>query len=110
MVHKVVCLDCRKSFSQGTDFEKVKELNCVECGRKMLLLPHRFRAPKRTEIKKWETLKYLTSNGFLYQHVYKNIEIKNGITSYQKYVNYPETIRDTKEFVEKYKEQAIKNE
>jgi hypothetical protein len=110
MGHKIVCLDCRKSFSQGTDFEKIKEINCVECGKKMTLLPHRFRAPKSTDIKKWETVKYLISNGFVYQHIYKNIEIKNGIISYQNYANYPENIRDAKEFVEKYKEQVIKDQ
>ena len=33
---------------------------------------------------------------------------KNGITSYENYVEYPDNIRDAKEFVEKYKNQSRK--
>ena len=31
-----------------------------------------------------------------------------GVTSYQNYATYPDNIRDAKEFIEKYKEQARK--
>ncbi|OFY12975.1 MAG: hypothetical protein A2X11_11550 [Bacteroidetes bacterium GWE2_42_24] len=75
----------------------------------MTLLSHRFRPPKKTDDKKWETVKYLIENGFYYDHVYQKIETNcNGVTSYQNYATYPDNIRDAKEFVEKYKEQARK--
>ncbi len=108
MGHKVVCLDCKKSFSQGTDFNDRKEANCPDCGRPMALLPHRFRPPKKSDDEKWETVKFLIDNGFYFQHIYEKVETKNGVTSYQNYVAYPDNIRDAKEFVERYKHQARK--
>lgn len=75
----------------------------------MTLLSTRFRPPKKTDDKKWETVKYLIENGFFYDHVYQKIETNiNGVLSYQNYATYPDNIRDAKEFVEKYKEQARK--
>ena len=108
MGHKVVCLECKKSFSQGTDFNDRREANCPDCGKPMTLLPHRFRPPKKTEDKKWETVKFLIENGFFYQHIYEIVETKNGVTNYQNYAKYPENLRDAKQFVEQYKDQARK--
>lgn len=108
MGHKVVCLECKKSFSQGTDFKDRKEANCPDCGKPMTLLPHRFRPPKKTEDKKWETVNFLIDNGFYYQHIYEVVETKNRVTNYQNYAKYPDSLRDSKEFVEKYKDQARK--
>ena len=107
MGHKKVCLDCHICLNR--DFDPGSELNypCPECGKHMKLLPHRFRPPKKSDDKKWETVKYLIENGFNYQHIYKTVETKNGVTSYENYAEYPENIRDAKEFVKKYKEQAI---
>lgn len=74
----------------------------------MIMLPHRFKPPKKTDDKKWETVKFLIENGFYFQHVYKNVESKsNGIIVSENYVKYPENIKDAKEFVEKYKNQAL---
>ncbi|WP_222707323.1 hypothetical protein, partial [Pontibacter qinzhouensis] len=109
MGHKVVCLDCKKSFSQGTDFNDRKEANCPDCGKQMALLPHRFRPPKKSEEKKWETVKFLIDNGFYYQHIYETVtKTINGFTKYENLVPYPDNIRDAKEFVERYKNQARK--
>ena len=108
MGHKVVCLDCKKSFSQGTDFNDRKDANCPDCGKPMTLLSHRFRPPKKSEDRKWETVKFLIDNGFYYQHIYEVVETKNGVTSYQNYAKYPDNLQDAKEFVKKYKDQAIK--
>ncbi|PRY83198.1 hypothetical protein [Mongoliibacter ruber] len=108
MGHKVVCLECKKSFSQGTDFNDRREANCPDCGKSMTLLPHRFRPPKKTEDKKWETVKFLIENGFYYQHIYEIVETKNGVTNFQNYAKYPDNLRDAKEFVEQYKDQARK--
>jgi hypothetical protein len=48
----------------------------------------------------------LVENGFSYYHIYKTLEKKNGIIiSYQGYVQYPDNLKEAKEFVEKYKEQ-----
>lgn len=106
MGHKAVCLDCKKSFSQGTDYENRKETLCLNCGKPMMLLSQRFRPPRKTDDKKWETVKFLVLNGFYYQKVYEKIETRNGITSYSNPVKYPENLRDAKEFIVKYKDQS----
>ena len=75
----------------------------------MTLLPHRFKPPKKTEDKKWETVKFLIEHGFYYQHIYKKVETtENGNIVYENYAKYPENLKDAIEFVEKYKEQARK--
>jgi hypothetical protein len=74
----------------------------------MTLLPHRFRPPKKTEDKKWETVKFLIENGFIYQHIYEIVETKNGITNHRNYAKYPDNLLDAKEFIEQYKDQAKK--
>jgi transposase-like protein len=98
MGHKKVCFTCRKSFNLGSDHENVKEPNCLECGVKMTLMPPRFRPPKKTEIKKWETAAFLIKNGFPYHHIF-DYEVSGN------YVPYPENIKEAKYFIEKYKEQ-----
>jgi len=110
MGYKVVCLDCRKAFSQGTDYRNFRESVCPYCGTKMMFLDQKFKPPKKTDKEKWETVKFLTENGFYYQRVYEKIEIRNGvIISYQNPVAYPENLREANEFVIRYKIQA-KNE
>ena len=80
---------------------------CPECGKEMILLPHRFRPPKKTDEEKWKTVKFLIENGFYYQHVYKDRRyIKLDV--HENYISYPETLKEAKEFVEKYRDQARK--
>jgi len=74
----------------------------------MILLSHRFRPPKKSDDKKWETVKYLIENGFYYDHVYQKSEIKNGIKIYLNYAKYPDNLREAIDFVDKYREQARK--
>jgi len=58
--------------------------------------------------KKWSTVKYLIDNGFAYQHIYEEIETKDKKKIIRINVAYPDNLRDAKEFVNKYKHQAIK--
>ena len=108
MGYKKVCIECRVTLNRSFDTGTEQTYPCPECGKSMILLPHRFRPPKKTEQKKWETVKFLIAHGFYYQHVYEIIEKEKGITSYKNYAMYPENIKDAKEFVEKYKSQARK--
>ena len=110
MGYKNVCLTCRKAFNMGTDNDNIRQAKCPECGDLMTLMNHRFRPPKKDDIKKWDTVRYLVQNGFVYQHVYAKIEMKgNVVTSVQDYVRYPETLKEAEEFVKKYKRQALKD-
>ena len=54
-----------------------------------------------------EKIKYLIENGSFYQHIYKEIKYKN-MDVHENYIDYPETLREAKEFVERYKGQARK--
>lgn len=92
------------------DFDPSSQLKypCPKCGKPMLLLPHRFRPPKKNDDKGWELVNYLIENGFRFQHIYQL-----GSDDYNKkltdnYISYPKNLRDAKEFVEKYKGQARK--
>ena len=107
MGHKSVCIDCRKALNREFDSGSGRLYPCPECGNPMILLPHRFRPAKKTDDEKWRTVKYLIENGFLYQHLYKETRYKN-MDVPENYIDYPETLREAKEFVEKYKERAIK--
>ena len=110
MGYKKVCLDCRKAFNHPVNLEKEHISICPQCKKPMLELFHLFQPPKQTDIKKWEVVKYLVNNGFRYFHVWKTIlkNSKGEITSYENYAKYPDNMREAKEFVEKYQDQAIK--
>lgn len=107
MGYKSICLDCKKSFSQGSDLRNRHESNCPDCGEPLTMMPHRFRPPKKTEVKKWETIRFLVEHGFPFQHIYRDIKTqRDGSKTYESLVPYPENLRDAKTFVEEYKEQA----
>lgn len=63
----------------------------------MTLVNHKFKPPKKSEIKNWEMVKLLVENGFKFQAVYEQIE--KGV--FLK-VNYPKNLIDAKEFIKKY--------
>ena len=106
MGHKSVCIDCRKTFNREFDSGSGREYKCPDCGKPMALYPHRFRPPKKADDMKWATVKYLFENGFNYQHIYGNSGFSQYLNREISYIEYPENLRDAKEFVEKYKSQA----
>ncbi|HYC84133.1 MAG TPA: hypothetical protein VEB86_02880 [Chryseosolibacter sp.] len=53
-------------------------------------------------------MKYLVDNGFTYQHIYEEIETKDKQKIKRINVAYPDNLRDAKEFVTKYRDQAIR--
>ena len=108
MGDKSVCFDCKKTFNRKFESGLNREYKCPNCGNQMTLLPHRFRPPKTTDKSKWDTVKFLVDNGFYYQHIYEHLENNNRINQPENYVEYPDNLRDAKEFVEKYKTQARK--
>ena len=108
MGDKKVCLDCKISFNREFDSGSELTYPCPECGKSMALLPHRFRPPKKTDKNRWEVVKFLIDNGFYFQHICEIDETNNHINRVEKYVRYPDNLRDAKEFVIKYKNQARK--
>ena len=111
MGYKKVCLDCRKAFNRSADLEKVHISTCPQCAKQMTELYHLFQPPKQTDIKKWGVVKFLVENGFRYYHIkeIRSIDKKTEkAAEYENYAKYPDSMKDAKEFIELYKEQAIK--
>ncbi len=100
MGHKVVCLNCRKAFSIGTDFTAHVPSKCPECDNTLELFNQRFRPPKKAEVKAWKVIAYLFQNGFYFQHVKAK---GDEMTNKEGYINYPSTMKEAVEFVKKYK-------
>ena len=108
MGHKKVCLDCRESLNLDVSDYAVEIYSCAKCGKPMTLLPHRFRPPKKTDEKGWELVEFLINNGFPFQHIYQEGSNEYFKKPAQNFVPYPTNIRDAKEFILKYKDQAKK--
>lgn len=89
MGHKKVCFSCRKAFSLYDYEAKNVNLTCPECGVDTILLNHKFRPPKRDDLKKWQLAKFLVDNGFHFNHVYKDNRL----------IHYPTNMEDAKRFV-----------
>ncbi|MGB3778823.1 MAG: hypothetical protein WA960_10730 [Tunicatimonas sp.] len=89
--------------------EKIHISTCPQCGKQMTELYHLFEPPKQTDIKKWNVVKFLVEKGFRYYHVWEQASRneKGEICGTVYYAKYPESMKDAKEFVELYKEQAI---
>ena len=47
MGYKNICLNCKISFNQGTDFDKIFLLNCTTCGSAMTQVDQKFKPPKK---------------------------------------------------------------
>lgn len=109
MGHKKVCLECKLTFNRDFDFGSDLTYPCPECQKSMILLPHRFRPPKKSDDKGWQLVKFLIDNGFYFQHIYQNgsDELNGKLTN--NYVSYPKNLREAKEFIITYKNYA-KNE
>jgi len=110
MGYKHVCLNCKisKSVGLGSVQHKFHDSACTKCKRPLIFVNHSFRPPKKTDLKGWLKAKYLIENGFRFYHVYNqpNSEYLNSPGG--NYISYPKTLKEAKEFVEKYKAQGIK--
>ncbi|QNK63919.1 hypothetical protein H7F33_05340 [Pedobacter sp. PAMC26386] len=108
MGKKAICLNCKKSFNISSENSEVLNFKCPECGNQTIAITHRFRAPKITEKRKWDVVKFLIENGFSYQHISIYEPDRHGIHRFIAYAQYPENMIDAIEFVDKYKSQAFK--
>ncbi|MCW8877835.1 MAG: hypothetical protein OQK04_06255 [Kangiellaceae bacterium] len=101
------CLDCCKSFkreSNVTPSEFPLELKCPNCGSVAHSFGRHFKAPKATDKKQWDKIRFLFEHGFRFQ----KIRIGKNQTHHDT-VPYPETMEQAREFVMKYKDYAIKS-
>jgi len=108
MGHKKVCLDCKLTYNRDFDSGSNLTYNCPKCQKPMLLLPHRFRPPKKTDDKGWILVNFLITNGFYFQHIYQEGSSEYCKKATDNYVPYPKDLREAKEFIITYKDQARK--
>jgi len=101
MGDKMVCLNCRKAFSAATD-NVHKPANCPKCGNAFIFYNHKFRPPKKTDLKAWKVVSLLNEHGFNYQHIYKDLSLYRWYDS-ENQVAYPKTLDEAREFIIKYK-------
>jgi hypothetical protein len=88
MGYKKLCVNCRLTLNIELNYsDKKLEYPCPNCQFSMMILPHRFRPPKKSDDHKWKVVEYLLSQGFRYEHAGK----------------VPENLRDAKEFWERLK-------
>jgi hypothetical protein len=105
MGHKIVCLTCRKAFSNNLGYLHAFG-RCQECGGEYLYFNHKFRPPKRNDIKAWRVVKFLRENGFVYHHIKEYVP-----TTHSGYIvdtAYPTNMKDAVLFVNRYKDQVVK--
>ncbi|QSP94191.1 hypothetical protein LPB19_13475 [Marinobacter salinisoli] len=95
------CLSCCKSFKR--EFNLAKEcpakLTCPDCGGAAHNFGRDFKAPKRSDKRQWDKIRFLFDHGFRFQ----KIRVGSG---HHDVVPYPETMDEAREFVVKYKKYA----
>jgi predicted RNA-binding Zn-ribbon protein involved in translation (DUF1610 family) len=107
MGYKNVCFSCRKTFSIGTDYKKFHTGNCPECNNALVFYTQKFKPPGKDDLKSWKVISFLNDYGFRFQDIYDYLpEDKKRIYAIKQ--NYPETLLEAKEFVAKFKRQALK--
>ncbi len=97
-----VCLDCRRSFKRPVDMMAplAHQKKCPHCGGVAHSVGRHFRPPRRDNLAQWEKVRFLVANGFCFQHVYETA--RGGAL-----VRYPRTLKAAREFVRKYRAQAL---
>lgn len=99
MGFKLVCNDCRVSFSIGNDNQVEYSKKCRNCGENAHLVHHKFKPPKKSDKKSWEIVEFLISHGFDFSSAYVPLTDCQGQYLGNLRVDYPKTMEEAKEFV-----------
>ena len=100
MGFKLVCTECRLSFSAGNETEVKHSKKCRSCGRPAHLLHHKFKPPKRTDKEKWQIVAFLISHGFDFSSAYIPLADQKAKYLGHLQIDYPQTMEEAKLFVE----------
>jgi DNA-directed RNA polymerase subunit RPC12/RpoP len=99
--YKKVCFKCRKAFSIYKIAKDPVNPKCPNCGGKAVIFNHKFRPPKQNDLDKCGLIKFLSDNGFVYQHVF--LQVDEGSLAE---APYPKNLKEAKSFVKKFRNQA----
>jgi len=99
------CFTCCKSFKRKCVLAEgvPLKLKCPNCNGFSYNLGRHFKAPKKTDKKQWQKIKFLFDHGFRFQKIRINPDRIDSVP-------YPKTLEEAKVFVLKYKEFALSNE
>ena len=71
MGYKNVCVNCRISLSEGTNYELFNtNKTCPICNGKMYFVNEKFKAPKKSNDKEWKIIEYLLLSGYDFRNPY----------------------------------------
>lgn len=71
MGYKNVCVNCRISLSEGTNYELFNtNKTCPTCKSKMYFVNEKFKAPKKSNDKEWKIIEYLLLSGYDFRNLY----------------------------------------
>jgi hypothetical protein len=96
-----VCFECRKCFKRQYD-TSTSVRPCPHCKGNAIRMDIRFRVPKSSDNDEWKKIIFLAQHGFYFQKIYRLSESGG----YQR-VSYPSTLSEAKNFVKKYRSQAL---
>lgn len=98
------CLACCKSFKREFDLALglPDDMICPECGGSAYNFGRHFKPPKKSDKNQWEKVRFLFQHGFRFQNI---VYEQDGVAVD---VPYPKTLREAKDFVERYRAYAIK--
>ena len=96
------CLECCKSFKRDSELSKgiPNELPCPNCGNVSYNLGRHFKAPKQSDKKQWDKIRFLVSHGFRFQKIRPHRDNNDSVP-------YPIDLAGAREFVERYKEFSL---
>lgn len=99
------CLSCKtahKRHVEGVPSDYPKKMDCPLCNQATFNVGRNFKAPKKSDKKQWEKVRFLIEHGFLFQKI-------RPVPNSNESVSYPKTLEEAKEFVIKYKQWAVTN-
>ena len=92
------CFECQRSHKRSLESDELFKV-CPNCAGKTIRLGRHFKPPKSSDSAQWKKVRFLVKHGFLFQHVYDSPQGGS-------LVNYPDTLEEAREFVERYRGQA----
>ena len=101
MGYKKVCFNCRKAFSVYKQQNTEAKVTCPNCAGEATIFNHKFQPPRQNDVSNWKLVEFLKDNGFVYQHVFLNVE--DGKLTEAK---YPANMKEAQAFITKFRSQA----
>lgn len=101
MGFKLVCTNCRTSFSVGNDGQDIKNTaKCRTCTKPAYILHHKFKPPKKKDKKAWQIIEFLIQNGFNFSSAsVPLVDDKNQFWGNLQ-VGYPQTMEEAQLFIQ----------